>query len=173
MAFTYSKLAEVTVGSGGSATIAFNNIPQNYNDLVLKTSLRGTGSLIYDTAKVTFNGSTLGYSGRYMQGSGSAANSAVPGISAYIEILEQGANTTANTFSNGEMYIPNYSVSGINKSISSDVVAETNATTIYMRLSAAQWANTTTITSITLAPDVSSAWAQHSTATLYGVKAEV
>ena len=39
---TMTKLATVTVGSGGSSTITFSNIPQNYTDLVVKASLRGT-----------------------------------------------------------------------------------------------------------------------------------
>ena len=40
MAFTYSKLAESTVGVSGAAFIDFNNIPQNYTDLVLLYSAR-------------------------------------------------------------------------------------------------------------------------------------
>ena len=40
----------------------------------------------------------------------------------------QGGNTTANTFSNYEIYIPNYTSANY-KSASSDMVNETNATT--------------------------------------------
>jgi hypothetical protein len=166
---TYTQIGSAQVaGSGGAATLSFTSIPSTYTDLVLKTSLRGTGSLIYDTLKLTFNGSATGYSTRYLQGSGSAASSGSSGSATYIEIIDEGATATASTFSNGEIYIPNYAGS-TNKSVSSDSVSETNATTIYMRLSAGLWSNSAAITSITLTPDASAAWAQYSTAYLYGV----
>jgi hypothetical protein len=166
---TYTQIGTAQVaGVLGATALTFTSIPSTYTDLVLKTSLRGTGALIYDTIKVTFNGSTTGYSTRYLQGSGSAASSGVSGSSTYIELIDEGATATASTFSNGEFYIPNYAGSS-NKSLSSDAVTETNATTIYMRLSAGLWSNSAAITSITLTPDASAAWAQYSSAYLYGV----
>lgn len=173
MAFTYSKLAEVTVGSGGSPSIGFTNIPQNYNDLVIKVSLRtDNNSSNYLSAFITFNGSTSGYSQRMVYGTGSSALSA-SGSGTYIDWAAYGTATpaTANTFGNGEIYIPNYTGS-TNKSISSDSVSENNATNSIAALTAGLWSNTTAISRITLAGN-SGNLAQYSTATLYGVKAEV
>lgn len=169
MATTFTQIGSAQVaGVGGAATLTFTSIPSTYTDLVLKTSLRGTGSLIYDAVKLTFNGTSSGYSTRYIQGNGSSATSGTSGSSAYIELIDEGATATSSTFSNSELYIPNYAGSAY-KSISSDAVTETNATTIYMRLSAGLWSNSAAITSITLTPDNSAAWAQYSTAYLYGV----
>jgi len=80
-----------------------------------------------------------------------------------------GATNTASTFSNGQIYIPNYAGSN-NKSFSVDNVTERNATSIQMCLMAGRLANTSAITSISLVSQTSSNLVQHSTATLYGIK---
>jgi Na+/H+-translocating membrane pyrophosphatase len=172
MAFTYSKLAEVTVGSGGSATITFNNIPQNYNDLILKVSARAITDTQSAPVLLNINGNTsLLTSKRILGTGGSAISQSGSGNSGIGGILGNGSDFTASTFGNGEVYIPNYS--GNNpKSISSDSVTENNASGSYASLAAILWNSVTAITTITLTQEVGS-MAQHSTATLYGVKAEV
>jgi hypothetical protein len=178
MAFTYSKLAEVTVGSGGAATIVFNNIPQNYNDLKIVSSMRSTtgGAVAYQMF-MTMNGITASiYSRKVLEGNGAAASSfSQSGIDTAVGAgLITGTGSTASTFSNSEIYIPNYT-SSTNKSISIDSVAETNATTQYMNMVAHLISSTTAITNLTFSTEPAGgvAFAQHSTATLYGVKAEV
>ena len=166
MAFTYSKLAEVTVGSGGSATIAFNNIPQNYTDLKIVFSARqdtGAARATY----ISFNGSSTGFTGRYLYGDGASAASGT--LAQYIGSTP-GGNFTASTFSNSEVYIPNYSGSN-NKSYSADNVDENNATANDMNFVAGLWSNVTAISSIAITTVGN--FVQYSTATLYGVKAEV
>ena len=81
------------------------------------------------------------------------------------DFLKVGA--TASTFGNAEIYIPNYASSN-NKSVSADFVSETNAADAIFGLTAGLWANTSAITSIKLTP--AAAFAQYSTATLYGIK---
>ena len=71
MAFTYSKLAEVTLASSAS-TIAFNNIPQNYTDLKVVMSTRDTYAAVSAALFVSMNGTTSSQSSRYTQGSGSS-----------------------------------------------------------------------------------------------------
>jgi hypothetical protein len=78
------------------------------------------------------------------------------------------ATSTANTFGNVAIYIPNYTSSN-NKSISVDGVGENNATTAFADLYAGLWANSSAITSITLY-NIISDFAEFSTATLYGIK---
>jgi len=58
MAYTYSKIATYTVGSGGVATVSFLNIPQNYTDLILKASIRSSISQTNDYGIIQFNGDT-------------------------------------------------------------------------------------------------------------------
>jgi hypothetical protein len=170
MAFTYSKLAETTVGSGGAATITFNNIPQNYTDLKVVMSMRSADiSNIAFECSLTFNGNTTGYTAKQLYGDGSIAASTSPTIRSAGFIV--GTSATANTFSNGELYIPNYTSSN-NKSYSVDSVTETNATTQYMNFIAGLWSNVTAITSMIFA-GTSGNFAEYSTATLYGIRAEV
>ena len=169
MADTFVKIATVTVGAGGSSSIDFTSIPSTYTDLCLKLSLRGSASSgVADQIYATFNGSTSGYSGKWLEGSGSSAASSGGTSLTKAYFLNTTYNSaTANTFGSTDVYIPNYAGSN-NKSFSVDTVAETNATTQYMDLVAGLWANSAAINQITITP-ASSTWAQYSTATLYGI----
>ena len=173
MAYTYSKISSVTVGSGGSSSIDFIAIPQNYTDLVVKASLRtGTGGI--GSYQLTFNSSSSGYSERLIYGTGSAAGSALQNSSTYIW---WGFNTnqngsTSSTFASNEIYIPNYT-SGNYKSLSADSVTENNSTGATAYLNAGIWANTSPITSITFDIEQAALFLEHSTFHLYGIKAEL
>jgi hypothetical protein len=169
MATTYKAIATVTVGSGGAATIDFTSIPQTYTDLVIMSSVRGNqnnGIELY----LRFNGSTSGYSGKYILKDSSDATP-VSGNS-YTDRLfcgiVGGATPTASTFSNDIIYIPNYTSSN-NKSLSIDSVMESNSTVQWMTLASGLWSNSSAITSISLYPNTN-VWIQHSSATLYGIK---
>ena len=171
MPVTYKKIASVTVGSGGAASIDFQNIPQTgYTDLLLKFSLRGDLASTVTYAMVDFNNSNANKSGRLLAGNGSSAYSA-----SYSDIFTggTGSNATASTFANGEMYVLNY-LGSANKSMFADMVGENNATSADQWLFAGLWSNTAAINRITLhAADGSFSrnklWVQHSTAVLYGI----
>jgi hypothetical protein len=172
---TYTQIGSaVTVGSGGAASIDFTSIPSTFTDLVVKFTVRSTandvGGSNPNDARLSFNNSTSGYSERMIYSdNGTSANSAATTGSFFNWAGTQNSNSnTASTFSNCEVYIPNYAGS-TNKSVSSDVVRENNATGgIQLRLFAGLWSNTAAITSIKIAPDFGN-FAQHSTAYLYGV----
>lgn len=172
MAITYKAIATTTVGSGGASSIEFTSIPQIYSDILIKASLRDNrgDSPVTDIA-VTFNGSSSGYSMKQIRGDGSSAGSAQSSGASYIGGLYENTNTTtSNTFSNTEIYIPNYTLSNY-KSLSGDSATETNGTTIYVGGIAGLWSNTSAITSVKLAPAVGTlSYVQYSTATLYGIK---
>jgi hypothetical protein len=168
MAFTYSKLAESTVGAGGTTTVTFNNIPQNYTDLVIKISARAATDTQSAPTMMTFNGITTGYTSRRILGTG---GSVISQTGTQTGVLTTGSDFTASTFGSGEVYISNYS-SASAKSISSDSTNENNATGCYMASVAGAWSNTSPITSITFTQEVGNT-AQHSTFTLYGIRAEV
>lgn len=172
MAFTYSKLAEVTVGVSGAATIDFNNIPQNYKDLVIKLSVRSNrASSTWDNTQFKINGSTSNMSGRLLRGNGSSASS-VTLSSFYIGDIPA-SSATVNTFASQEVYIPNYSVSGTQKSASVDSVGENNATDGRNDMLANLCSSVTVISQISIFSGNGDSFLQYSTATLYGVKAEV
>jgi len=168
---TYNLIASQVVGSGGASSITFSSIPQTYTDLKLVISARSTSTS--GAIGFQFNGDTgSNYSWRRIIGNGSSASSgsgtAVTGVAGD----ETGTDLTASTFSNNEMYIPNYSVSGIAKSVSVDGVTENNATTAYAQLTANLWTGTGAITQITILSygGSSANLAQNSTFYLYGIK---
>lgn len=167
---SFELIETVEVGAGGAASIEFTSIPQDGTDLVLKLSLRA--SVDYFLCLVSFNtdGNT-NLSGVELRGNGSSTTSA-NGASAYTSLMNE-STTTANTFSNSEIYISNYTSSSA-KSISQDEVTENNATDAYQFISAVLWDNNAAITSIKIDPAVFSGGAefvQHSTASLYKVTA--
>lgn len=166
MPTTYEAIATVTVGSGGAASMAFTSIPGTYTDLLIKYSSRNGAAAVQNMA-ITLNSSTSSFTYRSLYGGGSVAPGSGSGSTNLVG-LAQASNYTANTFDNGEIYIPNYAGS-TNKSISADSVTETNASESYQQFFATLWSNTAAITSVSLAP-TSGSFVQYSTATLYGIK---
>jgi len=172
MPLTYVAIAKSIVSSGTASSIEFTSIPQTYTDLVIKASLRDTrtDSPVTDTL-LTFNNSGSGYSLRMSYGQSPGTGAAGVGGTAYISGLYENTNqTTSNTFSNTEIYIPNYT-SSTDKIASIDAVTEKNgATDIYISFVSGLWAKSSPITSIKLVPMYSLSYVQYTTATLYGIK---
>ena len=162
MPANFVLLEKITVGAAGASSVTFSGIPQTgYTDLVVKATARCTGST--SSFAITFNGSSANLSGIYLTGTGSSAVSG-----SFNPFGRANYNsTTANTFSNNDIYIPNYASSNF-KSFSIDGVQEDNTTTAYSSLEAGLWSNTAAITSITLAP-ASDTFVANSTFYLYGV----
>lgn len=152
MANTYVLIASNTLSSS-AASVTFSSIPSTYTDLVLRYSIRTDfAGLNIAQARVTFNGTTSGYSRTILNGDGAAASSGRATSQANFEPEEgsPSASNTANTFGTTEIYIPNYLVSA-NKAYGSFAVGENNTTTpVYLSARAALWQNTSAITSITL-----------------------
>ena len=173
MPANYVLLEKITVGAAGASSVSFTGIPQTgYTDLVVKASLRNTAAstLVY----YSFNGNASSRTARLLYGDGSAAGSVTYDNTDPRVMIMPESGYTANTFSNGEMYIPNYTGSA-NKSWSSDSVQENNATLAYQFLMAGLWSNTAAINAISIGSVIDSDgatvnFAQHSTAHLYGIK---
>ncbi len=164
---TFIKIASVTVGSGGAASIDFSSIPSTYTDLCLLLSIRGSGSYTATDCKVIINGSTTGYTSRAVAGDGSAAFSFAETTAGYVAGYVPGTLATASTFANNSLYFPNYAGS-TNKSWSVDSVTENNASTAYAILAASLWSDTSAITSLSYSA-LTGNLVQYSTATLYGI----
>jgi hypothetical protein len=165
MANTYKLIASSTVGSGGTASVTFSSIPSTYTDLQIVLSPRNNNNDFYDNLNIAFNGSSSSLSGKGLQGNGSSASSF--SVTNYLGETN-GATSTANTFSNISIYIPNYTSSNY-KSYSVDNTQENNSSTSLMGLYAGLWSNTAAITSITLSGPYSS-YVQYSNFYLYGIK---
>jgi hypothetical protein len=169
MATTYEAIATVTVGSGGAANIEFTSIPGTYTDLLVKCSLRGDNGSTVSAIGFNSDTSTANYSQRRIYGNGSSVASDTNTNLGFISpIGNNSTDYTADTFSNMEIYIPNYASSN-NKSVSVDAVTENNATLSYTTFTAGLWSQTTAISSIQI-NRVSGNYVQYSTATLYGIR---
>jgi hypothetical protein len=156
----------VTVGAAGAANIEFTSIPSTYTDLVLKFSARS--ARVANTDDMVFLVNATSSTSRWLWGTGSAAASGTdtqPLIGEWTT-----ANSTTSTFTNCEVYIPNYASTSTFKSWSADTVSENNATLAYATLTAGIYSSNSAITSLRLQTGSASNLVQYSTATLYGIK---
>jgi len=157
------------VGSGGQASISFTAIPATFTDLILKISARtlSAGSDNFDGLEMKFNSSTTGYTRRLLY-----AYNGSPGSTTSTDSRWSFGNSntsTGSTFSNTEIYIPNYSATQ-NKSVSTESALENNSASVFsIFVGAGLSTNTAAITSITITPESATNFVQHSTAYLYGV----
>ena len=165
MANTY-ELIEAKTLTTTTASVTFSSIPQTYTHLLLKTSLRYTGTNA-DAVKMLFNNSASNYTAKWLEGSGASTSSGSQFFQG-IWIDTVGSSTNASTFSNAETYIPNYAGSNY-KSASTDLVTENNATTAYMDIVAGLWSDTSAITSLVISP-LTYSFSSGSTFYLYGIK---
>lgn len=151
MALTYQLIQAITA-DGTSTTATFNSIPQTYTDLVLKMSLRQANAVTVDVAGVRFNGVSTGtlYSHTWLASNGTAPSSGrESNQNQNLSYSIPGSNSTASTFSNQEIYIPNYTGSA-NKVASSFGASENNATLAQMGALALLFRSTTAISSISV-----------------------
>ena len=169
MATTYTLISSVTVGSGGAANIEFTSIPATYTDLNVVFSIRCARSAVSEPLMMRFNSNTSNYSLRRLNADGSSVSSdSVSGETGMIVGDINGDTSTSNTFGNGSIYIPNYAGSN-NKSVSTDVVVENNATLSSQYLLAGLWSDSSVITTIRLYSRNSHNFLQYSSAYLYGI----
>jgi hypothetical protein len=135
---TFEKIATIEVGSGGAASIDFTSIPSTFTDLCVKVSTRssaigGGGGGAWDFATIRFNSVGTGYTERFLYGQG--GGSPISGSASSADFWTVYSTATASTFGNTEIYIPNYAGS-TNKSVSVDMVTETNAANAFAGLNA-------------------------------------
>jgi hypothetical protein len=166
MSANYVLLEKITVGAAGATSVTFSNIPQTgYTDLIVKYTGRANDNGVSDGFALLFNGSTTNYTGRQLSGNGSTATSVASTGTRWAGV--NGTASTANTFSNGEFYIPNYTSSNY-KTYTLDYVIENNSSTKNMALSGALWSDNAAVTSIELI-DSGKTLLQHCTFYLYGI----
>ena len=162
-----------TVGAGTANPIIFNNIPQTFTDLKLVVSAREGGTtagtvgmnVYFNTEIVT----TTNYSITGLLGNGASTSSDRTSSSGglFFGNITPNAAQTTNTFSNVELYIPNYTGSNF-KSCILDSVNENNATAAYQRLYAGLWRSTAAISTLSIYSGAAN-FVQYSTFSLYGV----
>jgi hypothetical protein len=167
MANTYTLIDKSILGSSQSS-VSITSIPSTYTDLKLVISARTSAEMTY---AIGFNSNTSSYSGISLRGSGSAvASYSTTAYSYGSTAIGLGyINNVTSTFTNCEVYIPNYTSSN-NKSLSADNVQEQNVgNPVYANLTAGLWSNSAAITSIQIKPE-SGTFETGSSFYLYGIK---
>ena len=163
----YQLIETIEVGSGGASSIEFTGIAGTGQDLVILWSLRCTTNNA--TGSLTINGSDADRSWVILYGTGNGVGSNAY-TSSNISAMQVENADTANTFSNGQLYISNYA-SSANKSMSVDSVTENNGTVAQSVLQAISWAQTAAITSLGVNAR-SGNLAEFSSASLYMITAD-
>jgi hypothetical protein len=158
-----------TVGSGGVAGVTFNNVPQTFTDLKIVISSRGASANFTDVLPLGFNG-IYNLSATWLQGyNGAASSDRVTTASAYgVYIREPSSTATASTFSNTEIYIPNYTSSNYKSFIVDDIEENNSSTNYYTRLGAGLIPTTSAITTLNFYIS-NGAIVQYSTFSVYGI----
>ena len=170
MAENYVLLETIQL-TQSAASVTFDNIPQTgYTDLKIVLSARESTAGDYVRLGMDFNSINSGISGKLISGNGSAAGSGNITTNGTVAYGVTRFSATANTFSNVDIYIPNYTSSNY-KSFSIDAVEENNATAALMSMSAVLSTITNPITTIKLYPDYRTQFAANSTFSLYGIAA--
>jgi hypothetical protein len=167
MPTTYTLIETVTVTSGTPSTILFSSIPQTYDDLLIKMSMRTNESgVYYSDTDITFNGE----SSRRWNGMYNINNTVAGSANNAFNIIgpSTAALVSASIFSNVEIYIPDYKSSN-DKAIGSTGAQENESTSnIGVSGMSNKVVNGTAITSVELDP-FNGTLVTYSSASLYGI----
>ena len=164
------KLISTITTTGSQQIIDFTSIPQTYTDLMFVASMRNS-STANDEIYITVNGSGgagTAMNNRYLTGTGSTVSSAtVLNAAALWQVMYQNGTSTANTFGSLQLYVPNYSLTGV-KVFSTDSVAENNGSAARQVLIAQNLTLTPAVTSVQFISAATN-FAANSTISLYGI----
>lgn len=174
MATTYTLIDKAILGSAQSS-VEFTSVSSDYTDLMVLLSLRASNAANFDIANLRFNNDTsnnytsntniYGYNG-----------SAYSGASSTKDVINIGYinadSSTANTFANQAIYIPNYKTTDRKKSVSVDSVQEINsANDAVMWLSTSYWnTSNAAITNLQFTINSGATFKAGSSFYLYGIK---
>lgn len=165
MANTYTLIAS-NVLTTTTTNVVFNSLPTTYTDLLVKVSVRSLNAGA-DFLKLNVS-PAIAYSNTLLLGNGATASSTRNTGQGYLRVgYISNANDTSDTFSNGEIYIPNYR-STVDKQLSSVGFSENNGTTAYIANYANLLQTNDVITSLTFAA-ASADMAAGSSFYLYGI----
>lgn len=170
VAGAYELIQTFTVGAGGQASVTFSNLntySTTYQHLQIRSLARSNRSANTEGGKINFNSDTGGnYRLHLLEGNGSSVTSLASGSgSTYLSVIGAAGNTATSA-----LFVP--SVVDIldpyeakNKTVRS-LTGGNGAITLLSGL----WMNTTSLTTIAIAPEIGSAWLQGSRFSLYGIK---
>ncbi len=169
MPATYTLISS-NVLSSSAASVTFSSIPATYTDLVVRFSVRSDRASTFDNIETRLNAdSGTNYSNILLAGDGATASSSSSSSGTiWGTQITNGNTSTSNTFSNSELYIPNYT-STSNRPASVFSVQEDNSTTARIRLNAYLYRGASAITSMAFTPSNGTNWLSGSSFYLYGI----
>lgn len=169
----WSLIAE-TVLTQSAASITFATIPQTYRHLILLSSARTDRVLTVDNISVRFNADAgNNYDKQEVYGNNAAVGggTASLGVTAIPAAVCDAANSRANSFGGGHIFILNYTNTNFEKDIygiSGNEGTPTSAT-MFAMLRYGHWRSQAAITSITILPGTGPNFVANSIFQLYGV----
>ena len=174
---TYTLISSNTLGST-AASVTLSSIPATYTDLMLKMSVRTSDggfsyfNLFTNGINTGTNYSSTGLRYNLALGAGVTSGRQSNAATWQYEITTGNNNpSTANTFSNADIYFSNY-LATTSKPISGFYVTESNSTTadFGIGIGAGQDRGTSAINSITIANLGAVVFQVNSSFYLYGIK---
>lgn len=162
---SFELIETIEVGAGGASKLLFSNIPADGTDLLLKFSLRTNRTGIsWDYQNFYFNSNGATCTVRRLYGTGTGYSQ---GTTSYLNPISCDSEDSASTFSNGEIYIPNYTGSQ-QKIASARMVTEAQNSTAYQALYAMLWPNTAVVNDVGIWGG-GGTFVQYTTASLYKI----
>lgn len=164
----YESIATVTVGAGGTTSVAFSSIPQTYKHLQIR--LIGKINSANGAPSIYFNGSSTGTSYAYHNMRGDGASTSATGSSSQPYMSDVVSPTTIynnSNFTAAIIDILDYTNTNKNKTLRMLAGVDNNGSGA-IELYSGLWANTSAITQIDLFNGYT--WLQYSSFALYGIK---
>ena len=172
---TYQSIATVTVGAGGSTSIAFTSIPATYKHLQIRGIARSStanNTIIPFYAQI--NSTSTNHTSHLMFGNGASVinTSALNANLIYLGYMGQN-NNTANSFAGAVIDVLDYASTNKYKTFRSLSGVDLNGSGLVGIFSGFLYSNTNAISNITLYANAGADnFAQHSQFALYGIKGE-
>lgn len=166
---SFESIATVSVGSGGSSSITFDNIPNTFSHLQFRVMLANTNATLDDTRWRVNDDSTAGnyYQAHQLRGNGASATaSGINPGTGYILPIPYNASSTR--FAVGIIDILDYANANKYKTFRALSGADLNGSgDVFLR--SGLWMSTSAITKIVISPN-SDNFAQYSHFALYGIR---
>lgn len=163
------ELISTTVLGSATSSVTFSSIVSTYKHLQIRTTYRraDAGTML---AMLTFNGSGTGYAWHRLYGTGSAVYSdATTSTTQILTFAGPSSNDTAGIFMPAIYDVLDYASTTKNTTVRAFTGAEMNSSPDVVMLSSGLWANTSAVTSLTLA-SLAGNFAIGSRFSLYGIK---
>ena len=171
----WALITETNVGAGGTGTVTFSSIPQNFRNLQLLLTVRTDRVAEVDSPTLIFNGDGAGNYDYNVIDAVGAILSATPGRAqtAISGGICEAGSSTASAFSSISIEIPNYTDTNTFKTVITNphgafgnVSADADCR---IRVAFNKWRSTSAITSITVDQAFGPNFVQYCKFQLYGV----